>query len=231
MRAVWRKTKSVLCRPAATVLLLAYLVVNAFLQPGYRNGWDRTTVGVFCSELRGQTRPTCCVMPRDYFALPEQGGGWRVLETNRFEDANFPLAGEVLVDRTDIHQAFGFWSLVWARHEHRVSVVLYSAGPVLTFQQRLDLLAAIDSKWPGEFPSSTRTVDAAGGRTTRRVLWGGVTNDASVLVAAVMLAVSLRWLPTLWRRPRPGFCAACGYDLRGLSGSICPECGRNVKTT
>jgi len=28
-----------------------------------------------------------------------------------------------------------------------------------------------------------------------------------------------------WRRVRRGRCASCGYDLRGLGGGTCPECG------
>lgn len=35
-----------------------------------------------------------------------------------------------------------------------------------------------------------------------------------------------------WRRHRrarrgPGACLACGYDLAGLTGGVCPECGAN----
>lgn len=26
-------------------------------------------------------------------------------------------------------------------------------------------------------------------------------------------------------RPRPGRCSCCGYDLQGLGGAPCPECG------
>jgi hypothetical protein len=33
-----------------------------------------------------------------------------------------------------------------------------------------------------------------------------------------------RWTRAMYRR-RHGHCAACGYDLRGSSGSVCPECG------
>ena len=37
--------------------------------------------------------------------------------------------------------------------------------------------------------------------------------------------------PTVWlwrteRRVRPGHCPNCGYDLRGLNGGVCPECGK-----
>jgi len=33
-----------------------------------------------------------------------------------------------------------------------------------------------------------------------------------------------RWV----RRVPPGHCRACRYDLRGLSGGVCPECGTAV---
>ncbi|MBX3359166.1 MAG: hypothetical protein KF745_12155 [Phycisphaeraceae bacterium] len=37
----------------------------------------------------------------------------------------------------------------------------------------------------------------------------------------VLFALSLR------RRHAPGYCL-CGYPLAGLTGSVCPECGRNA---
>ena len=37
---------------------------------------------------------------------------------------------------------------------------------------------------------------------------------------------AVRWVRS---RPRPGCCAACGYDLRGSVGSAsCPECGAGI---
>ncbi|MCC6358656.1 MAG: hypothetical protein IT450_07930 [Phycisphaerales bacterium] len=30
------------------------------------------------------------------------------------------------------------------------------------------------------------------------------------------------------RRPRPGCCSACGYDLTGNVSGTCPECGRAI---
>src|SRR5262249_28618706 len=35
-------------------------------------------------------------------------------------------------------------------------------------------------------------------------------------------------IPSLWRRRR-GLCGGCGYDLRGMSGTVCPECGAAAK--
>lgn len=37
----------------------------------------------------------------------------------------------------------------------------------------------------------------------------------------------------LWRLPRrhgAGMCAACGYDVRGIRGEKCPECGRAIES-
>jgi hypothetical protein len=31
------------------------------------------------------------------------------------------------------------------------------------------------------------------------------------------------------RRARAGRCVGCGYDLRGMSGRVCPECGIPVE--
>ena len=41
---------------------------------------------------------------------------------------------------------------------------------------------------------------------------------------AITLAV---WLVSR-RRPQPGRCAGCNYDLTGNVSGVCPECGRKV---
>jgi len=45
---------------------------------------------------------------------------------------------------------------------------------------------------------------------------------ACVLLTGAGLLIDHRWGR---RRPRPGLCPACGYDLRGSPGDPCPECG------
>ena len=41
----------------------------------------------------------------------------------------------------------------------------------------------------------------------------------------LLLAVPTFWLWRTDRRAKPWQCATCRYDLRGLEGGVCPECG------
>jgi hypothetical protein len=70
-----------------------------------------------------------------------------------------------------------------------------------------------------------------------------VTTIGGALVATPPMGSSVRlwWLPLWWpgvlgvlvgmlllhgaRAPRPGHCPGCGYELTGLAGVACPECG------
>jgi hypothetical protein len=65
-------------------------------------------------------------------------------------------------------------------------------------------------------------------------MWGGVAADVLVHAAIWMAVfVGIRAAMTnavVGRRRRGGRCLACGYDLRGISGDACPECGREQRT-
>jgi len=77
---------------------------------------------------------------------------------------------------------------------------------------------------------------AVGGAATTLIwlLLPGRTKDAPIamtvltLVWAAPVAVSLlAWGRAVRRKRRSGVaCLRCGYDLRGLSGGVCPECGK-----
>lgn len=45
-------------------------------------------------------------------------------------------------------------------------------------------------------------------------------------LVAIMIPTAILW----WRdrRPLPGYCPACGYDLRGTAGVRCSECGERI---
>jgi hypothetical protein len=44
----------------------------------------------------------------------------------------------------------------------------------------------------------------------------------ALLVAGAILSAWLWWRD---RRPPPGHCQSCGYDLTGNASGVCPECG------
>ena len=46
------------------------------------------------------------------------------------------------------------------------------------------------------------------------------------LAVALILTVTMRALDRRARRPPPGHCRRCGYDLTGNVSGRCPECGR-----
>ena len=52
----------------------------------------------------------------------------------------------------------------------------------------------------------------------------GLIPPAAPVLALVMLLESIAVLK-IARRLRRDQCAMCGYDLREIEGSICPECG------
>ena len=65
----------------------------------------------------------------------------------------------------------------------------------------------------------------------RGVQWKGTEQDILFPlwpIALVTAVTPLMWLARAirsWRRRRGGLCLACGYDMRGLDGRRCPECG------
>ena len=57
--------------------------------------------------------------------------------------------------------------------------------------------------------------------------------EGTVLVIPLWALVLVLAIPTLWlwcrdRRPPPGFCQTCAYDLTGNESGVCPECGEAV---
>jgi hypothetical protein len=65
------------------------------------------------------------------------------------------------------------------------------------------------------------------GVLSTKVLWPGFMLNAGLFALALFTA---RHLPRALRvraRRRRGECTRCGFDLRGLIGGPCPECGRD----
>ena len=61
----------------------------------------------------------------------------------------------------------------------------------------------------------------------RRGAWSGVVIPLWMILLPLSAGAGLLWYldrPSLARN-RPGHCRRCGYDLAGLRGGDCPECG------
>ena len=63
-----------------------------------------------------------------------------------------------------------------------------------------------------------RTVSAGWGRSIMIPLW--------LLIVPILIPTAVLW----WRdrRPPPGHCQTCGYDLIGNVTGVCPECGEPI---
>ena len=48
----------------------------------------------------------------------------------------------------------------------------------------------------------------------------------ALVVAGVVIAVR-----RYTRKPPPGFCQNCGYNLRGNISGVCPECGTDINSS
>lgn len=55
-------------------------------------------------------------------------------------------------------------------------------------------------------------------------LWHAPLVSGACVGAAAVLGAGAG-LVAWWRRKNPGACGKCGYDLAGLGGGVCPECG------
>lgn len=54
----------------------------------------------------------------------------------------------------------------------------------------------------------------------------------AIVYHGLMAYILLRWsIRARLRSRRDGFCQSCGYDLAGLPGNICPECGSAIEQT
>ena len=86
---------------------------------------------------------------------------------------------------------------------------------VITFEER----GPPDNGWSGA--KYTGPVYWLGIYTSRMV---GIPLWAVFLVAVIPSSIGWR----RYRRPPPGRCQKCGYDLTGNVTGVCPECGTEI---
>jgi hypothetical protein len=72
--------------------------------------------------------------------------------------------------------------------------------------------------WPPDYPTIIRL----------RPIWPEFAADVAVCVGFWGVVIGGCRFTRRWLRCQRGLCAECGYDLRGLSGVPCPECGRRM---
>lgn len=208
-------------------VLLAYVGVNACVQPGLQP-FNMSAVGNVASHLliwraRSTWRPAI-----DNWGVEPNGGGWVA------HDESVPVTapGSVKVTRDRRMYRRGVWSITSEVMHDDVTFTHAQSGQtaVLSPDQRKAILGAIDALEPGWFPQGRLAYYAAGGSITRRVVWLGVANDVSVLVAlTIAIVLGIKGIVEWSRRSRRG-CAECGYDTRGLEASgRCSECGAEIR--
>lgn len=212
-------------RSWVSLLLLMYLVINANMQPSHYLQGGNTLVGGLCSVFRARTMSQ---PPIDYFNAVPMNAGWKIYHNwDRWNDPTLgdPQAGEITIRHSRVKSASGVWSPVLEEQSDTVQMVDSVTGlPLTNPQQAAAILTAVASHPESLLKPGRIAYYATGGGVTRRVLWKGVANDASVILAATLLVYSLGWVR--WRRRTPdGKCPKCGYDLAGLTSRKCPECG------
>jgi hypothetical protein len=107
----------------------------------------------------------------------------------------------------------GFFS--W-RTDHGCHTVVIADGAVLVRQQPCSL--------PQDGPSFVYEIRAP-------ILDVAIPSDTVIpiclFIPIALIATMMVWRRSL-RRPPPGFCRRCDYDLRGNTSGLCPECGEPI---
>ncbi len=60
-------------------------------------------------------------------------------------------------------------------------------------------------------------------------LWPGFVIDVMFYAGTWLTMLYVVGAVRRWRRVRRGQCGGCGYDVRGIAGGVCPECGGGVE--
>jgi hypothetical protein len=99
---------------------------------------------------------------------------------------------------------------------------LHSAIPLSASQQ---LIPTYYGWWPRRIPKGFYMADLPFRSVPTRVSVMGTAADIVILTIAIS-AARMAWLFAIaLRRDMRGRCCECGYDLSGVTGARCPECG------
>lgn len=142
------------------------------------------------------------------------------------------LSGLVLSDKAIIwtldHPYVFYWSLlafnfvgIYILHSRReagrlIAIRCYTIAMPIAILLHIGIVAAASFRGTIQSPIATYVVEGFG------VLWAVASGDILLALPLGLVILHERLRLTGTRHGCPG----CGYDLVGLSGDVCPECGR-----
>lgn len=225
-----RTFRRLLVNPVATFVLAFGLVIDAESQP------RSTLVG------RVFSTPMCrCGMAQPTGVAAFTPDGEMVLM--RPDEESWDAATRAMAEAPE--RTVTLWAIggrygegLWAPVTDTKSVQIHAeAGSEVSAEgvarARAEYARTLAERWDWLTPADLATLQARNIRETR-VLWGGVVHSAAACAVVAAFVWSLGWVPAMVRRlnelpaarrSRAGLCGACGYNLSGLAGSRCPECG------
>lgn len=234
-----------LANPVASLVLVAVLLGDGLTLHSEYWGWSiaggfiNNTVGWLLPGVRSTMER---VASPDFFVVRDDAG-MRFLdpESGSWDELSRVMwdSGSAVAECSlrDSVYGTGFWAFT-SEHHARLLHVLPMTGEWNDAEISAARSAAFSksSVPPAVWRRVQGWMDIAGGDTKEsRILWWGAGHDLVALALLAALLYSLTgweaWLAAKpWsrsaRRRRRGLCVACGYDLQGIEGGVCPECGK-----
>jgi hypothetical protein len=236
---LWRFFSLAVINPLATVVLLVLFVL---LVRDVGLNWNERSFGADFIRHRILQRAEFAggPLPQEVHVLLEEESA-RVIGAGA---ASWDDLYRVIFERPDdVGRALVLLTVertgVWAptRHEQSLSIEWRWYGEAWAEDDRARGERAVLAHLAAEFPGSPYADFTQGTGLQAWTIIGGHARNLATLLVAVLLGMSLAWVPRVprWaRRARHRLlgvvhvCRHCGYDLRGLESAICPECGRDI---
>lgn len=157
-----------------------------------------------------------------------------------FDPDDAAISGASRVDGVILFEGIVRRTGVWAPTRESSELRLLEAGNLTAAEQAeiLPAMAAAFDRDPdaADIYRRSAALSRAGVWMSSRVLYRGYIHNALSAIAAVWLAAALPLTirdrvrsARARRRAAAGQCQKCGFDLAGLDGRPCPECGHKIQ--
>lgn len=211
---------------ASLIVATGYICWNFLALP---EGGTSVVAG-WRDRLRGRSTALFGAPPFVQFVAFREGA-WRLQDPDFAEHQ--AATDVVAVSLDSLEWKSGFWHPIFANEQCEITFSLWhDDSPFDDGLSLMPILKAIRASDPQAIPEQVLDIplrSVTGPHVSRRLLWLGVVGDLSVLAAFAVVLFSLVRLSREFARRVPGQCVNCGYDLRGLRGEQCPECGASTK--